>query len=173
MSAAGLVRWIAVLGLVAVRRSEPAARRMLLAEIRRDPGIHKSELRRVTGLAWGQVSHHLSVLHRQRRIQSLAVQGRTAFFPASGHDAHHAVYALLRQPLARDVASELQSRPGQQLTDLSQRLQVSRKRITRVLQHFGEAGAVRAVGNRHKHYSWKGPQVRNDEVPKIRDWDAP
>lgn len=116
--------------------------------VRENPGIHKSELCRVTGLGWGTVGYQLGRLRASGRISGLSVNGRFVVFPSTIQLSDGLAIQALRRPPARIALTELQGAP-RGLTELAKEGDVSRKVMRRHLRSLVDAGLVtRGEGHR-------------------------
>lgn len=128
-------------------------RERLYDAIQRHPGIHKGALQRMTGESWGNLTHHIFMLSRRRRIRCQYVGNRLALFPNEIPEHDLAPLAALRRPLAQHVVRVLIDESGLRLHAISRRVRVPRKTVARVLEALHDAGVIHRGGVRPAEYS--------------------
>lgn len=152
--------------MLSARRPRQSTRAKIFDAICDNPGIHKSDLGKATSFSWGTLSHHVSVLSRQGKIRCIRTQGKLRLFAADLESGQDDVWAALRVPLSSEISRELSMQPGQQLMDLSRRLNASRKQVRRTLTHLEGAGLVRGEGNHRRRYTLIAPRSRMRQDPR-------
>lgn len=127
------------------------ARRRLLGEVERFPGLHLSELARRCGLDTNHAKYHLQRLERSGVVSSRAVDGRQAFFPrregpVGTQEAIGAgdqrVLALLRQPVPLHAVLLLLDRGACTHADLDAAVPVARTTLHYHMGKLEKAGVV-------------------------------
>lgn len=114
----------------------------ILQAIQAEPGIHKSELCRRTGLGWGTVGFHIHKLCAARKISALRANGRLILLPMDAPaDATLAIKALRHAP-ARMILEQL-TRERLGMMDLSKEFGLSRKVMRRHLNSLADLGLIR------------------------------
>lgn len=132
------------------RRSqgENLNRQRLLALIREAPGIHKSELKRRTGLAWGTVNHHVEALVRQGAVVKHRA-GSLAMFACPGKDrADPALLLPAHQRMLQFIRN--QTFANQAL--ICRKLDLGREATRSQLNLLLAAGLVSTDGAYHPRY---------------------
>lgn len=118
----------------------------LMSLIRADPGVHKSDLCRMTGLSWGSISHHLQVLGRHRRIQLHMAGKRTMVFPAEVRQELWSALSALRDPRAAATVDHLKAVGRASLKEMAAHLGTDAKTTRRILQRLEEVAIVHKQG---------------------------
>ncbi|MGB1697351.1 MAG: hypothetical protein ACPHK8_03015 [Thermoplasmatota archaeon] len=115
-------------------------------------GMHKSQIKRELGLAWGQLSHHLAVLSREKRIQ-LEYHGQEcwAFLPFVSFDERERLVAA-GKPWRRKLIGWLGGRGASTLAELCDDLQASKHVVRHHLGHLMAAGLVHRTGSNAPRY---------------------
>lgn len=134
------------------RRRNSPAREKIHATIQANPGVHKGDLQRMTGESWGNLTHHIFMLSRRKRIRCHYHGNRLLLFPARVEEQDFAPLAALRRRLACQVLAELSANAPQGVTDLARRLGTTRHVLTRTLAHLEEAGLVNRDNARRAPY---------------------
>ncbi|HUR60751.1 MAG TPA: winged helix-turn-helix transcriptional regulator [Candidatus Thermoplasmatota archaeon] len=125
------------------RRSEPA-RAAILAAVRSQPGISRSEIIRLTGLSWGAVAHHVRHLVARGELQ-VHVTGQRPYYHLAGGDesALLPLTRLLRtEQAAGDIIRALNRNGALSIQALSRDVAADRKTVKRHLDRMREAGVV-------------------------------
>lgn len=131
-------------------RGEPS-RQTILAAVRADPGMSKSELRDATGIAWGALSHHLDRLETDGTLESFEWNGRHLVFPPDLPHNERLAVATLREPLSNQVLARLTDARPPSLRALAREMDVGRKVIRRIAANLESAGLLDgAPGRRHR-----------------------
>lgn len=115
--------------------------------IAEEPGIHKSELCRRLGMAWGTISHHLRIMAHDDDVLVTAAAGRSRAFPPTIPSEYHRSLAALRSDPNAEVYGLLRDRPLG-IQGLCQELGISRKVARRCLTTLEEVGLVERDGDR-------------------------
>jgi DNA-binding transcriptional ArsR family regulator len=123
-------------------------RAAILAALSERRGLHKSELRRLVGIGWGNLGHHLRVLEDEGLVQ-LEGRGRlTWVFAATVPRAERDLLVATRPSAARRLLEAIGVRDRVTVGSLSQELDLSKKVIRRHLGALARAGAVeRSAGH--------------------------
>lgn len=120
----------------------PATRDAILDAVRARGGLHKSELRRIVGIGWGNLGHHLQVLERQGLVQ-LEGRGRLVWvFDAAVPHGERDRLVATRPGVAQRLLAALGMRDRVTVGSLSQELDLSKKVIRRHLGELERAGVV-------------------------------
>jgi DNA-binding transcriptional ArsR family regulator len=101
------------------------------------PGIHKSALGRVTGVAAGTLTHHLRILQRRGDLRVLRLRNRVHLFLGPSMQ----VSPLALGPVAATILDLLRGE-ALRVCDLKAKTAFSRKRISGQLRVLLDAGAV-------------------------------
>ncbi|HVL86943.1 MAG TPA: winged helix-turn-helix transcriptional regulator [Candidatus Thermoplasmatota archaeon] len=142
----GLLKFAVVPLYTRLRRPdvvEHRHRERLLSEVRGDPGVDATELKRRTGLAWGTIVYHLSVLERERLVSSLREGRHRRFFPQGEID--HGLrepLAVLRNERASHVLSAIRGAPGLAQKDLSRATGLTPSTVHWHVERLLDAGLV-------------------------------
>lgn len=120
--------------------------------IRKNPGIHKSELCRITGLAWGTVGHHLRVLKKEDSIQVFHV-GRVVHVTPSNVAELMQTHPALLAPDARKILHSLaQSKFDLGPTSIARDLDMTTKQVRKHLSSLQKSGLVEEDGAYHPRF---------------------
>ncbi len=133
--------------------------------IQADPGVHKSDICRLTGLSWGTVSHHISRLHGSGRIRLHRMNNRALLFPLDVPRERWEEMAVLRNPQAVQVLDLLVREPRATVPRLAELLGASAKSIRRTLANLQNAGLIAKRGQVR-------PQFRVTTGAPARELDA-
>ncbi|MHB8632845.1 MAG: ArsR family transcriptional regulator [Thermoplasmatota archaeon] len=121
----------------------PATRDLVLGLVEREPGIHKSALKRELGLGWGTISYHLEMLRRRGAIKMRAQGRQVGVFPSRVPDGHMPWLAALREAVPQGILTRLAERPEARIDELSEDLGLSRRIVRRHLTDLTAQGLVR------------------------------
>ncbi len=120
-----------VLGLLLMAASDDLlaqpVRKRLFGIIKREPGIHASEICRESGEAWGTVQYHLSLLQQNDMVQSVEAGRERRFFPPDIQPEVARLLGLLHCDRRQGIVSWLREHPGARQVDVCNALSVSRK----------------------------------------------
>lgn len=125
---------------------EHPQRQLLAQAIEANPGIHFSELRRLTGLANGAAVHHLQVLEKAGRVKGRRNLGYTCYFPGDAALVGSAAAAgATKAEGARLVLAALRAEPGLSNLELAHRTGLSVATTHHHVQRLTSAGLVLGV----------------------------
>lgn len=128
----------------------------LLRLVEQDPGIHKSELHRRSGVGWGTLTHHLTVLLRHGRLRGVQ-HGKFFLLFASDRRPEAELYlAALRDPLRQTILSRLGAGGEMGIQQLSTELNLSRKVVRRHLTLLGGMGLVERTSDYRPRFRRRG-----------------
>ncbi len=136
------------------RGAGASTRDRILEAIRAQPGLHKSALCSLLGLAWGTVDYHLRVLVREGRIALWPAGRETRCFPGGLHARHRALLAALADARGSRIALLLRHVPGQGVGEIGERLGLSAKVVRRRLLRMVEDGMLEREGTHRPRYSF-------------------
>ncbi len=135
---------------------EHETRRLLLDLIAAKPGIHKSQLVREVGLAWGTVGHHLRMLQRMNLVRGFRMNGRLHL--ATGEFADdNPDWTTLLAPGVQRILNVLKSGQAMAPAEVQRRTGLPEKRVRRVLGQLVNRGVVRRDDGYHPRY-WRPRQ---------------
>ncbi|MFO1533473.1 MAG: winged helix-turn-helix transcriptional regulator [Thermoplasmatota archaeon] len=135
---------------------EPSKQHLILAAIANNPGIHKSELRRMLDLGWGTVAYHIHAL-QGRNLVKVQSHGREARLFTTGVSAQQMAWlAATRHPVHASILERLADRPGIRASDLGAALGLRPNTVRRHLSTMGESGIVAWEGVHGRRYFVKG-----------------
>lgn len=121
---------------------EQPLRRRLFSLIRRQPGIHASELCRASGEAWGTVQYHLGLLRKGSLVHTHEAGRERRFFPPDMDPLKANLLSLLQQGRREEIAQFIQTHPGIRQVDICNGIGVSRKTFRASIQPLVEQGLV-------------------------------
>jgi predicted ArsR family transcriptional regulator len=127
-----------------MRRHGPESRRRILAMVAEQPGIHKSDVGRRLGLAWGTVGYHVGVLQRQGHLRTYTHGRQVHLFLPAVPPQHMQWLSALRHDVG--ILSILAERSEARMPELGARLGLSRRTIRRRIESLAMAGLVRREG---------------------------
>lgn len=126
-------------------------RQVIEGTVRANPGIHKSDLCRRTGLAWGTIDYHVRRLEQAGRLRRHQHEGGVRYFTTD-----FASSALLTKVLgaagAWQVLQALQAQGPLGPADLCRQLQVGRRLVVMRLRWLEAIGAVVGGAQYHRRY---------------------
>ncbi len=117
-------------------------RKRLMGLIRRNPGIHASEICRETGEAWGTVQYHLSLLQSNDMVMSMEAGRTRRFFPPDASTERLELVSMLEQGRRGEIARFILANPGMRQIDVCKAIEVSRKTFRSSLHGLLDAGLV-------------------------------
>jgi len=82
-------------------------RRMILGLINEMPGIRYMELKRITGLAYGTLTYHLSRLEGEGRIKVVRTTRKSRYYPACMSELEANIIDCLRNSTCKSILSVL------------------------------------------------------------------
>jgi predicted transcriptional regulator len=123
------------------------SRRRLREAVAADPGIHFSGLVRRTGLATGQVQHHLRRLRSEGRVVRQEVSGRTHYFAPGYDEWEREAIALLRRETPREVVARVLERESAPPADVADDVGIARSTLEYHLDALEAADLVRKRHN--------------------------
>ena len=130
----------------------------MLSAIARNPGIHKSELRRLLGLGWGTVAYHIHSLQGKGRIKVLSQGREVRLFPTGVSPHQMAWLCAARNPVHASILDRLAQKPGVRASELGAALGISANNVRRHLGAMGESGIVGWQGTHGRRYFLTDPQ---------------
>ncbi|WP_255151833.1 winged helix-turn-helix transcriptional regulator [Halorarius halobius] len=113
-------------------------RERIAAHVRRDPGVHFSELVRALDLAPGQVQYHLKKLD----VVAADLYGQTHYFPDDYDAWDRGALALLRRETAADVVSVLMADGPLSAGETAERAGIARSTLSWHLDRLVEQELV-------------------------------
>ena len=124
--------------------------------IRKNPGVHYSDIANETNINRGTLRYHLVMLKKQNRLILHKTRGRTHYFlnESSYGKKEKVAIAAMKNEKHRRIISEILS--SWQITHgkLAEKIGVSAPTINWHIRHLKEEGIVRADANgRHTEYS--------------------
>lgn len=129
--------------------SGAGSRAVILEATRLQPGISRSGLARVTGLAWQTVRHHVSAMVERGELQALAMGRRTLFGVAGGDSRVVVLMRLVRtEPTMGRTLRTLNSKGPASVAVLTNRLGASRKTVRRCVAALVTAGCAEVIAGR-------------------------
>lgn len=132
-------------------------RAALLRAVRERGGVHKSELKRLVGIGWGNLGHHLRVLERDRLVE-LEGRGRlTWVFDVALPRRERDLLVATRPSAARRLMEAIGMRDRVTVGSLSEELALSKKVIRRHLGALARAGAVEKSRDRPPSFARAPP----------------
>jgi DNA-binding MarR family transcriptional regulator len=124
------------------RSSEPA-RAAILAAVRSQPGISRSDIIRLTGLSWGAVAHHVRLLVARGELQVQVTGRRPYYHLETGDSTLLPLTRLLRtEQAAGEIIRALNRSGALSIQALSRDVVADRKTVKRHLDRMREAGLV-------------------------------
>ncbi len=148
-------------------RPSSHTRDRIWALIQADPGVHKSDLKRMTGLSWGTISHHVSRLESSGRIRVHRVNNRAMLFPVDIPPERWNEMALLRQTQALQVLEALADGDRVNVSWLAARLGMSAKSLRRILGELESAGLICKRGRMRPDFQIVDPQAPPGRGPLV------
>ncbi|HLE46889.1 MAG TPA: winged helix-turn-helix transcriptional regulator, partial [Candidatus Thermoplasmatota archaeon] len=121
------------------------ARHAILATIAKNPGTSISELRKVLGVGWGTVQHHLRLLVAAGFIRTVTEGRCRRLFPAEAPAEQSYRVALLRRARILELAKAVIGAPGRIQRELARELGMSRKTMRRSVDLLVDAGLIHEV----------------------------
>ena len=137
----------------------------MLSAIARNPGIHKSELRRLLGLGWGTVAYHIHALQGKGRIKVLSQGREVRLFPTGVSPQQMAWLCASRNPVHASILDRLAQKPGVRASELGATLGISANNVRRHLGAMGESGIVGWKGTHGRRYYLTDPQATPVAAP--------
>jgi predicted transcriptional regulator len=147
MIAATIIAFFQVLGPL----EDQPVRRRLLGLIRKQPGIHASELARGMEESWGTVQYHLNLLRKADLVQSVEAGRERRFFPEGVAESKMRLMTVLTQGRRGEIAQFIHSNPGARQVDICNALEVSRKTFRSSIQPMVEEGLVHEQKGLHNN----------------------
>ena len=124
--------------------------------IRKNPGVHYSDIANETGINRGTLRYHLAILKMQKVIVPYKSRGRIHYFlnESTYGEKEKAVLAALKNEKHRRIISEILNCGQITHEKLAGRIGVSAPTISWHIRHLKDEGIVRADTNgRHTEYS--------------------
>ncbi len=87
-------------------------RRTIYALVMENPGICKKRLAEMSGMGWGTIDHHLSVLKREGYVATLRRSGKSMCFPGGYGRCEKAKAAVLKDERNKRLAAIVAESPG-------------------------------------------------------------
>jgi DNA-binding MarR family transcriptional regulator len=125
----------------------------ILELVQTRPGMHKMAICRATGLAWGTVTYHLDGLAAEGRVHELRDGKETYVFPSDVPVAHRRWLTVLQAETSDRVICLVAHNRETSVSEVMERLQVSRKPAQRVLDRLEEAGLLVRLGRGRARYT--------------------
>lgn len=123
-------------------------RALLLDQLRREPGLHKSALGRAAGVPWGTLNHHLRRLSREGHVHEQAIGNRVHLFP--GPPTMYIASSL--GSIGNGILACLRREGALRVCDLCAWLGLSRKVVYSQLRRLIELGLVAPGVGMQKRY---------------------
>ncbi len=82
---------------------ETKNRKMILALINEMPGLRYIELKRITGLAYGTLTYHLSRLESEGRIKTVRTTRKSRYYPACISELEAKIIDCLRNNTCKSI----------------------------------------------------------------------
>lgn len=123
-----------------------ASRDRILAIVRGAPGIHTGELVRVSGIAWGNLTHHVRILEEEGRVVRRRYAARSCFFTPEVPEEERPLHMVRRQELAARILEALGQAPGARVADIAKTVGSRPSAVHRHLEHLVQEGLVRPDG---------------------------
>lgn len=156
------MRWmIAVSQTMGTPLPRQPLRQRVMGLIRREPGIHASQICRETGQPWSTVQYHLRLLQQTEMVTSVDTGRERGFFP-DDIDAEKAnLVMLLREGRKEAIARLIQAQPGIRQVDICRAAPVSRKAFRRSVDSLIEAGLVAEHRGLQTNRYFPGAELRD------------
>lgn len=142
--------WMAIAQVLGPLDEQPVRRR-LLGLIRKQPGIHASELARGMDESWGTVQYHLNLLRKAEMVQSVEAGRERRFFPEGVDDQKMRMMTILTQGRREEIAQFIHANPGARQVDICNALDVSRKTFRNSIRPMVDEGLVQEQKGLHNN----------------------
>lgn len=111
-------------------------RRRIVDHVAEHPGVHLRQVARDLGLALGTTEHHLHLLVRHGLLDVGQAQGQSCYFTPGTPQEARLLWVVLRQAPQRQVLRLLAADPDLSMTELGQRLGLSKAAVAYHLQRL-------------------------------------
>ncbi len=150
---------------------ESPVRQQILARARATPGLSLMELRRVMGLGWGNLYHHLKRLEKAGLVETRAAGRQCLVFPTGsrGTESHQRA-SMLRGATARWVAGYVLAHPGCDFADLLKDAPVEQRTVYYHVQRLQRAKLIRA-GSRSRYFDLRPADDLADCLARVTPGD--
>lgn len=119
-----------------------ASRDLILAAVREAPGIHASDLARVTKLSWGNLTHHLRILEEERLLAKCTQGARACYFDSHISSMDWPRLIARRDAINAIILDALAGNPTMALGDLARLTGTPPRAIGRHMRRLVEQGLV-------------------------------
>lgn len=141
---------------------------LLLAHIAREPGIRYRELLRLTGLANGVLTYHLSSLEKSSMIRVDRQSGATRYYPLNVPEGESHVLGFVRHGPVREIISFILASDSCTFAELVGHTGKAPSTVSSHLKRLKEAGIVRVRYGEYQLYSLANRDLVADVLSRYR-----
>ncbi|HEX9678276.1 winged helix-turn-helix transcriptional regulator [Nitrososphaera sp.] len=141
---------------------------LLLAQIAKEPGIRYRELLRLTGLANGVLTYHLSALEKLSMIKVDRQSGATRYYPVSIPEGESRVLGFVRHGPVREIISFMLANDACTFAELVDHTGKAPSTVSSHLKRLKEAGVVQVRYGEYQLYSLANRELVADVLSKYK-----
>ncbi|NWG37383.1 winged helix-turn-helix transcriptional regulator [Nitrososphaera sp.] len=141
---------------------------LLLAYIAKEPGIRYRELLRLTGLANGVLTYHLSALEKSSMVRVDRQSGATRYYPLNVPEGESHVLGFVRHGPVREIISFILANDSCTFAELVDHTGKAPSTVSSHLKRLKEAGIVRVRYGEYQLYSLANRDLVADVLAKYR-----
>lgn len=134
-------------------------RTLVVNAVERFPGLHFRALARATGLAIGQLQHHLHGLVKRQEVIAYSLFSNVRYCTPAVGTQDRILLGVLRLPLCREIITHLLGHEGAHCKQLSRHVRVSPSTFSWYVSRLANTGIV----HRQKHGRHKCMHLRDPE----------
>ena len=141
---------------------------LLLAYIAKEPGIRYRELLRLTGLANGVLTYHLSALEKSSMVRVDRQSGATRYYPLNVPEGESHVLGFVRHGPVREIISFILANDSCTFAELVDHTGKAPSTVSSHLKRLKEAGIVRVRYSEYQLYSLANRDLVADVLSRYR-----
>jgi predicted transcriptional regulator len=141
---------------------------LLLTQITKEPGIRYRELLRLTGLANGVLTYHLSALEKSGVVRVDRQSGATRYYPVSIPEGESQVLGFVRHGPAREIISFMLERDSCTFSEIVDHTGKAPSTVSSHLKRLKEAGIIHVRYGEYQLYSLANRALIADVLSRYR-----
>ncbi len=141
---------------------------ILLVRIAREPGIRYRELLRVTGLANGVLTYHLTALEKSSMIRVDRKSGVTRYYPLNVPEGESHIIGFVRHAPIREIITFILANDSCTFAEIVDHARKAPSTVSSHLKRLKEAGIVRVRYGEYQLYSLASRELVADVLSKYR-----
>ncbi len=128
---------------------ERNTRENIVDMISAQPGIYKSELKRVLEISWGSLGHHLQKLEKQKQVYKVAMGRKTYLFPGNVPLKQALILLCMQDSVSKRILHHLWEQEGTHLgvRALTKHTGCSRKVVQRCMYNMHDGTILESDEN--------------------------